>query len=202
MTKRIKLEKSNLTPNFIGSWEMKDSICDQIISYYENNKRKQKQGLTGVGVGTINLETKNRKDICITPRELHLKGNEILNEYFKILFEFYKDYNEQWPLLASIVTNLEIGRFNIGKYIPGEHFKKIHTERGGLSSLHRLLAFMTYLNDVEDGGSTYFSHYDLDIQPQKGLTIIWPAEWTHAHKGNIINRGSKYIITGWLTFPK
>ena len=61
---------------------------------------------------------------------------------------------------------------------------------------------MTYLNNVEDGGSTYFSHYDLDIKPQKGLTIIWPAEWTHAHKGNVINTGSKYIITGWLTFPK
>jgi len=200
MTKRLKLEQSNLSPNFIGSWEMKGSICDEIISYYEKHKDKQEQGVTGTG--TINLDTKNRKDISISPKELDLKGNEILNEYFKVLFQFYKDYNKQWPFLASIVSNLEIGRFNIGKYIPGEHFKKIHTERTGLSSLHRLLAFMTYLNDVDDGGSTYFSHYDLDIKPQKGLTIIWPAEWTHAHKGNIINKGSKYILTGWLTFPK
>ena len=61
---------------------------------------------------------------------------------------------------------------------------------------------MTYLNDVEDGGSTYFNHYDLDIKPTKGLTLIWPAEWTHSHKGNILNSGVKYIITGWLIFPK
>ena len=200
MTKRAELEKSNLTPNFIGSWVMETLICDKIIAYYEKNKGKQIQGQTGRG--TIRLETKNRRDISMSPKELNLKGNEIFNEYFATLFEFYKDYNKQWPFLASIVSKLEIGKFNIGKYIKGQHFQKTHTERASLGSLHRLLAFMTYLNDVEDGGSTYFSHYDLDIKPQKGLTIIWPAEWTHAHKGNIINSGSKYIITGWLTFPK
>ena len=200
MTKRAELDKSQLTPNFIGSWAMETLICDQIIAYYEKNKEKQIQGST-IG-GTINLETKNRRDITITPKELNLKGNEIFNEYFASLFEFYRDYNKQWPFLTSMVSKLEIGRFNIGKYIKGQHFQKIHTERSGLNSLHRLLAFMTYLNDVEDGGSTYFSHYALDIKPKKGLTIIWPAEWTHAHKGNMVNSGSKYIITGWLTFPK
>tara|TARA_Y100001968_G_scaffold272760_1_gene265113 strand:+ start:947 stop:1549 length:603 start_codon:yes stop_codon:yes gene_type:complete len=200
MTIRFNLGQSNLTPHFIGSWIMEASICDQIKTYYDQNKEKQKQGTTGVGA--INLDTKNRKDISISPQDLNLIGNEIFNRYFEELFKFYKDYNKQWPFLASIVSNLEIGRFNLGKYIEGEHFQKIHTERAGIGSLHRLLAFMTYLNDVEDGGSTYFSHYDLEIQPEKGLTIIWPAEWTHAHKGNIINKGSKYIITGWLTFPK
>ena len=200
MTKRVELDKSQLTPNFIGSWVMETLICDQIIAYYEKNKEKQIQGSTGRG--NISLETKNSRDISISPKELNIKGNEIFNKYFENLFEFYKDYNKQWPFLASMVSKLEIGRFNIAKYIKGQHFQKIHTERSTLGSLHRLLAFMTYLNDVEEGGSTYFSHYDLDIKPKQGLTIIWPAEWTHAHKGNIINSGFKYIITGWLTFPK
>ena len=57
---------------------------------------------------------------------------------------------------------------------------------------------MTYLNDVDGGGTTFFSHYDLEIKPKKGLTLIWPAEWTHAHKGNVLHSGSKYIITGWM----
>ncbi len=200
MTKRTNLAKSNLSPNFIGSWQMESIICDQIIAYYNNHQEKQKQGSTGAGI--VNLETKHRKDISIAPQDLNLPGNEIFNQYFKYLFDLYKDYNNQWPFLASIISNLEIGRFNIGKYSSGQHFQKIHTERANLGSLHRLLAFMTYLNDVEDGGSTYFSHYDLDIKPEKGLTLIWPAEWTHAHKGNVVKSGSKYIITGWLTFPK
>ena len=200
MTKRLNLVKSNLTPNFIGSWEMKAIICDHIINYYDKHQDKQRQGVTG-NRGII-LEAKDRKDISISPRELNLPGNEIFKEYFETLFEFYKDYGNQWPFLASMVPKIEIGGFNIGKYSAGQHFQKIHTERSYLGNLHRLLAFMTYLNDVQDGGSTYFSHYDLDIKPVKGVTLIWPAEWTHAHKGNIINSGSKYIITGWLCFPQ
>ena len=200
MIKRVKLEKSKLSPNFIGSWEIECSICNKIISYYDHNKEKQIKGVTGIG--RIKPETKDRNDISISPKDLNIKENEIFNKYFEKLFEFYKDYNKQWPFLASIISNLEIGKFNIGKYAKGQHFQKIHTERANLGSLHRLLAFMTYLNDVEDGGSTYFSHYDLEIKPRKGLTIIWPAEWTHAHKGNVVNIGSKYIITGWLTLPK
>ena len=196
---RSDLDKGNLTPNFIGSWIFDDYLCDEIISYFENNKQKQTQGSTSEG---LSLEIKNRQDITLSPQELNLPENEIYKIYFQSLFECYKDYNLQWPFLSGIVNDLDIGSFNIGKYEPGQHFQKIHCERSGLSTLHRLFAFMTYLNDVEKGGSTYFNHYDLDIKPKKGLTLLWPAEWTHSHKGNILESGVKYIITGWLIFPK
>ncbi len=197
--KRSYLGEPKLTPNFIGSWIIDYSLCDEIIAYYEKNKQKQVQGVTSEG---INLANKDRRDITLKPQELNFPENEIYKIYFQSLFECYKDYNLQWPFLSRIVNHLDIGSFNIGKYEPGQHFQKTHCERSGLSSLHRLLAFMTYLNDVEDGGSTYFNHYDLDIKPTKGLTLIWPAEWTHSHKGNVLKTGVKYIITGWLTFPK
>ena len=109
----------------------------------------------------------------------------------------------KWPFLATIAPNLQIGTFNIQRYQSGQHFNKVHSERGSIENIHRLFAWMTYLNDVKikDGGSTYFSHYDLDVQPKKGLTLIWPAEWTHAHKGSLLKADSKYIITGWMHFP-
>ena len=44
--------------------------------------------------------------------------------------------------------------------------------------MQRVLAFMTYLNDVEEGGETSFHYYDINVQPKKGKTMIWPAEWT------------------------
>ncbi len=197
--KRADLGKTNLTPNFIGSWFIEPNLCEEIIEYFENNKHKQRQGST---TGGINLENKNRQDINISAKELILPENKIYKIYFESLFECYKDYNIQWPFLSGIVNRLDIGNFNIGKYMPGQHFQKIHCERTGLSTLHRLFAFMTYLNNVEEGGSTYFNHYDLDIKPKKGLTLLWPAEWTHSHKGNILKSGIKYIITGWLTFSK
>ena len=61
---------------------------------------------------------------------------------------------------------------------------------------------MTYLNNVEDGGATNFSHYGISVKPEIGKTLIWPAEWTHAHNGRIVNSGKKYIITGWMNFTQ
>ena len=58
---------------------------------------------------------------------------------------------------------------------------------------------MTYLNDVEDGG-TEFKHQDITTPAEKGLTLIWPSGWTHVHRGQISNRKEKYIITGWYAF--
>ena len=90
----------------------------------------------------------------------------------------------------------------MGKYLPGDHFSHMHTERCDLSTIHRVFAWMTYLNDVEDGGETNFSHYGIRIKPEIGKTLIWPAEWTHAHAGEVLNSGVKYIITGWMHFPR
>ena len=35
---------------------------------------------------------------------------------------------------------------------------------------------------------------------KKGLTLIWPADWTHLHKGQISQTDTKYILTGWLNY--
>ena len=93
-----------------------------------------------------------------------------------------------------MLKDIDIGEFNIGEYSPGDHFAALHSERTSLATLHRVFAWMTYLNTTKDGdGSTFFSHYDLKIKPEIGKTLIWPAEWTHAHTGEILKSGKKYI---------
>ena len=196
--KRVSTPIANLNPNFISSWIIEPlSLCDELIDYFELKKANQTKGVTGQGLKT---DEKDSLDIVMRPKEIILPGNEMFKKYFDKLFECHGDYISQWPFIKNISQTYEVGSFNLQRYTPGQHFKKIHTERSGIGTLHRIFVFMTYLNDVEEGGSTYFSHYDLEIQPQKGLTLIWPAEWTHAHKGNILNAGKKYIITGWINF--
>ena len=196
--RKVLIKTNNHNPHFIGSWTLEPfSICEDLINYFELNLDKQTKGQT---LGGINPNSKDSIDITIKPKEVILPGNEVFKAYFNELFECYKNYVEEWPFLKDIAQKLEIGSFNLQRYKLDKHFKKIHTERSSIESSHRVFAFMTYLNDVEEGGSTYFSHYDLEIQPKKGLTLIWPAEWTHAHRGNIIKKGSKYIITGWINF--
>jgi prolyl 4-hydroxylase len=194
--KRVILKNSNFSPHFIGSWNLESlELCDKLVNYFELNTSKQKKGVTESG---INQNIKKSVDISINPNEIKLAKNKIFQSYFDALFLCHKDYLLQWPFLASFASKVEIGRFNIQRYQAGEHFQRIHSERTSISSLHRIFAWMTYLNDVNEGGTTYFEHYDIEIKPRKGLTLIWPAEWTHAHKGNVLHSGSKYIVTGWM----
>lgn len=201
MIEKITLPTQNLAPTFIGSWIINPlSICDELITYFESNQNIQKRGVSLTGE---DLEIKNTIDITIQPKNISLPGNEVFEKYFHNLFSCYQEYVFEWPFLTTFAENLQIGNFNLQRYKNGQHFQRIHAERTGLDTIHRVFAWMTYLNDVDvkDGGSTFFSHYDLEVQPKKGLTLIWPADWTHAHKGNILNADCKYIITGWMHLP-
>ena len=186
-------------PHFIGSWNIKNNdLCKQIINFFEENKTLHKKGAIGSGIDQTKKKT---TDIEINPHDL--KNDEFIcfNNYMDELHKCFIDYQHQWPFLKSIIKDVDIGSFNVQKYSKGDHFSGVHTERGNPQNSDRLFAWMTYLNDVDDGGKTNFAHYDIKIKPEIGKTLIWPAEWTHAHSGEILNNGEKYIITGWMNFP-
>ena len=200
--KRLEIINNSLSiqqPNFIGSWNIENNnLCNELIKYFEENVLLQKQGETA---GGKNILFKKRTDISIMPKDLENLKLKFFKNYISELYNCFKDYNDQWPFLKNVIKNFDIGVFHMGKYLPGDHFSRMHTERGNLATSHRVFAWMTYLNDVEDGGETNFSHYGIRIKPEIGKTLIWPAEWTHAHAGEVLNSGVKYIITGWMHFP-
>ena len=200
--KRINLNNVKTEqPHFIGSWNIEnDNLCKEIITFFEENPNLQKDGFMGSG---INTTVKKTTDLSVLPHNLKDLKFRLFNNYFEVLHKCFLDYQNQWPFLKEVIKEIDIGIFNVQRYFPGDHFAKIHTERGSINTLHRVFAWMTYLNDVndEDGGKTYFSHYDIKVKPEMGKTLIWPAEWTHAHAGEILNSGFKYIVTGWMHFP-
>lgn len=67
-------------------------------------------------------------------------------------------------------------------------------------SLHRVLLYILYLNDVEEGGETEFFYQDVKIKPKKGSLVISPCYFTHTHRGNVPISNDKYILTSWLQF--
>lgn len=193
--KRQVSEAGQSNPNFIGSWMIEqDELCNKIIDYFDDNVSKQITGQSSTGV---NSEIKNRTDISISPKMFANDPSSIFHIYFNSLAACLKDYGEQWPFIRQSIESFDVRSFNLGKYEKGQHFGFMHCERS-FASMDRELAFMTYLSEDIEGGSTYFSHYDIEIIPKKGQTLIWPAMWTHAHRGNIVKGGSKYIITGWF----
>jgi hypothetical protein len=81
---------------------------------------------------------------------------------------------------------------NKGKYIYHNDFKVSHEKKH-----YRVVTFLWYLNDVDEGGETEFwGKYK--IKPQAGKMILFPASWVFPHCGKMPISSDKYIITGWL----
>ena len=88
----------------------------------------------------------------------------------------------------------------IQKTSPGQGFHVWHCENncGQLNS--RFIAWTLYLNDVEEGGETEFIYQHKRVKPEAGKLVIWPAGFTHTHRGNPPLKGDKYIATGWYRY--
>ena len=88
--------------------------------------------------------------------------------------------------------------FKIHKVRKTEGYHSWHYERNDPPSLERLMVYMTYLEVPEKGGETEFLEQSLRIEPIVGRTLIWPAGFTHMHRGNPPLDGEKMYITGWF----
>ena len=183
--------------NFIESSYIDKKVCKSLIDYFE----KSDQQIDGVcnyqGITLVNKKVKS----CIeVPVSIFDQSPEIINyikELNKVLFKFKKTYQyshdkqDRWSLCEY---------FNIQKYKPNESFSAWHCERNGPKSGLRFLSFMTYLNDIKKGGQTEWLYQKLKVKPAQGKTLIWPAEWTHTHRGLPAPKETKYIATGWYGY--
>ena len=169
-----------------------ENLCDDIINFFNENKSFQKEGVIDNSI--VDKFKKDSIDMYVT-----FDQNDIFKVYSQHLKHIVNNYislyigNVLWKdqLNFSSTTNIQF-------YKPNEGFKFWHYERGPLYS-KRVLVFMTYLNTVFNGG-THFDYQNITVAAEKGLSLIWPAEFTHKHKGQISPTDNKYIITGWIEY--
>ena len=184
--------------NFLqGYYIDNDTIIDGVIKHFNNQKKVK--GLSGDN--GVNKKVKDSLDVHVLPREIPLYNDlvDYYNELAKCLNEYKKKYLFSYKDKEHFKIN---DNSNIQMYKPGGGYHAWHCERQTLDSADRHLVFMTYLNDVKQGGETEFYYQKIKVKPEKGLTLIWSADWTFTHRGNTTIDENKYIITGWDHFTK
>lgn len=185
--------------DFISSWTIPEYICDEILDYFHKNKHLHRKGLvyTDDRKSGVDTDYKVSTDLSISPAEEDRPFGEYRSELQKCLDYYVEEYSHVNKIHRFNVTEV----YNIQHYKIGEGFKGEHCERDGSfdKTIKRCLVFMTYLNDLEDGG-TIFKYQNRIIKAQKGKTIIWPADWTHTHCGQISKTQDKTIVTGWFSY--
>lgn len=110
-------------------------------------------------------------------------------------------------LRGVIMALYRSGVLNLQKYQQGRggyhHWhSEIFPRDAQCETLHRVLLYMYYLNDVAEGGETEFFYQQRKIKPTRGTLVIAPAGFTHTHKGHIPLSGDKYIATSWVMFNR
>ena len=187
----FKIKKSSIeVPDFIGAYMMDDSICDDLIDYFNKNERV-------VTPGIARLDVKESFDLRIVPDEIHFP----IWDYNQSLQLCLESYCETYKEVKALRHFGLCEHYNIQKYPVGGGFKKWHFENSGWEETDRVLVWMTYLNDVEDGG-TQFKYQNFTSPAKKGLTLIWPPYWNFTHRGIVSNTNEKFIITGWYSLKK
>ena len=167
------------------------SICDELIEYHKNNMEYKVAGKTTAGVGKQKVST----DVGVMPGS----NNPIMHMYMEEVMKAVQLYIKTYDLESMFAVTLREA-FNIQHYAPNEGFLGYHCERIQSQTNQRALVFMTYLNDVTDGGETEFKYQKLKVKPVKGKMVMWPTDFTHTHRGITSPTQEKYIATGWYNF--
>jgi hypothetical protein len=177
--------------SFIGGWYIPEEICDNIIKVFKQNKQCWEPGK--LGHSDIDVDRKESTDMYVDVKDFGFP----FGEYRKYISQIIQNYETRYETLKKHWSYNVVEHYNIQYYKPKQGFKIWHCERS--APVHRMLVFMTYLNDVEDGG-TDFLYQKITSPAKKGLTLIWPSDFTHTHKGQISEKYEKFIVTGWLSF--
>jgi len=180
---------------FIGIYEniLSEENCKNIIQLYE----KDAENKISDGDTQFLRDRMERHDY----QKFYLssdKSNEIVNIINETLDKSIALYAEEFWIIKQLkATSVEI---KLQKTPPRGGYHVWHCEQYSKQAESRVLAWTIYLNNIPSGeGETEFLWQGLKVQPKAGTVCIFPASFTHTHRGNPVYSCDKYIATGWYT---
>ena len=182
--------ESDLIRRYRGAFSSDE--CDEIISHIDFlNKNNlmfyEKESLHNQDHITSNLSHDWALDL-----PAYSRISELIIPKFKPCVD---EYLTTFSLLQSykfLLYDLKIKKIPIGGGFHAWHF-----ENGSISCSQRKFVVQLYLNDNFEGGETEFLYQNRRELPRQGDVLIFPAGYTHTHRGNPPIGGDKYLITSW-----
>jgi len=199
---------------YIQDKALSSEFCRFTINKFEQDPHKQE----GTAGDEVNHNIKKSTDLminsCLDDPEWRyiydLLRESLLGHFIEYLREHpYVFINGNFSSELSLIRSAQ-GQFDaslgglyhmqLQKYNPdGGYFAWHHENHSGEGMNRRQVAFLWYLNDIAKGGETEFKFNNLKVSPQEGCLALFPAFWTHLHRGNPPGEGEeKYVIAGWL----
>jgi hypothetical protein len=189
--------------DFIGVFSdiLPEGFCQHFISEFERNQAlgAGSNRQDGEGVAKHLKEDSYCHLNGCNVNFLPFEGGSSVHMFFDGLQKCFEAYSKEFSVLKDIkitCTNMKIQKTSSGG---GYHVW--HFEQGNGFDANRSIAYMLYLNTLpsEANGETEFLYQQRRISPVENTMVLWPAAFTHAHRGNpVYGDNVKYIVTGWF----
>jgi hypothetical protein len=170
-------------------------LCQQIINHFESSVSKG----PGKTLAGVDKNIKDTTDLHFSMEPSLFKDIDVIlyDELNNNLFKYIEKVNK----LCHHLDNIQYTDkgFQIQKYVQntGQYIYHNDSRIDIQENKTRILTFLWYLNDIDDGGETeFFGNYR--VKPKCGKFVMFPSTWTFPHRGNIPKSSDKYIITGWI----
>jgi len=189
------MEPSFKFDKFVGVFDnyFENAYIDELIQYYNKfNDLHLWQG---------KAKPKHLRDdeqlYLMDPNRIHDVHPHYINYFFHIIWEqVFPIYKQEFSVLDE--SKMIGDQLKMKRIAPGGGFHQWHYEALG-SHTKRKLVCQLYMNDIEEAGETEFLYQNSRFKPVKNRLLVWPADWTHTHRGNPpIGETDKYILTTWL----
>lgn len=171
-------------------------FCNNVIERFE---KANELGFAYSRQKSENAKKHEKKDLQVfSVDELYLDMFGDLNKHFtKVFWEtYYEDYNSRFSLDHHDPHQIYYNK--IQKTSPSGGYHVWHCEDSARTAQGRILSYILYLNDVDEGGETEFLYQGIRVPAKAGRLAIFPAGFTHTHRGNPPLNEDKYILTGWV----
>tara|TARA_R110001592_G_scaffold287891_1_gene556748 strand:- start:31 stop:684 length:654 start_codon:yes stop_codon:yes gene_type:complete len=189
-----------------------DELCDEFLHEWVTPKYHAMSVVHPNMPMELHSKIKSSQDMYFDfSTQSHNKYQDIMTKvkkkYTDILIENGLDRRSPTPpevymfqdlITRSIQTGMVMARND-----PGQHYDwRVDSVFGDLSR-QGLLTCILYLNDMDEdaGGCTEFSNGRV-VRPEKGKVLIFPATPQYLHRGAIVNKGTKYVITTFAKEPE
>ena len=189
--------------DFIGIFSdvYPEGFCNHLILEFERNKD------LGAGFNRQNSEgakkhVKEDHQIFLNGKNFNFEnfnGENTVDVFYHGLQKCYQHYSSEFSVLSDVDINCNTMKMQ--KTSSGGGYHVWHAEQGNGEQARRGLVYMLYLNTLPEkaNGETEFLYQQRRINPVENTMVLWPAAFTHAHRGNpVYGDAAKYIVTGWF----
>ena len=186
--------------DFIGVFNdaYSKDFCDRVIKNYEDS--------VASGHGKTRRESAGWSKTSIDDTQIfadeidYIPLRHLTSEFTQKFYDIYLPAYEQEYAPLKDSPPYSSYCFKIQKTKIGGGYHLWHYESAARECANRVLVWTLYLNDVVEGGETEFLYQHRRIKPQQGTFCLFPASFTHTHRGNPPLSNDKYIVTGWVEF--